>query len=123
MLRYVIFSVLGPLVGLLLAGIVLQPPVVNGVGFVLAFVVIGFLPALVPALVTALVDEATLKHRRGFARYALVALTGSATTLAMCALTTFRVPYFPYVLAAAGGISAALCCWLHLRLRGGRAQT
>ena len=118
MLRYIVFSLFGPFLGLLITGIVLQPPVANTDRFLIAFVAIGFLPALVPALVAALADEAALERRRGFPRYTLVALIGAAATFGLCSLTKHRVPHFSGVATVAGGISAAFCCWLHLRLKG-----
>lgn len=113
MRRVLIFILFGPLVGLLIAAIaLLQPVAVSGM---LAFVIIGFLPALVPATAAAIADAA-LECRHGFSRHAGVALIGSAVTLAMCALTKFHVLYFSFIAAIAGGMSAAFCCWLHLRL-------
>ena len=121
MLRYVVFSLCGPLISLLIAGIALQPSVANNERHLLAFVVIGFLPALVPSLAAAVADEA-LERKGGLIRYALVALIGAVVTLGLCSLTKYRVPYFSGVAGVAGCISAAFCCWLHARLRGsGRA--
>jgi hypothetical protein len=117
MLRYTVFSLFGPLLGLLGTGLALQPPVADNGRHVVAFVMIGFLPALVPALVAALADEA-LERRRGLSRYVLVALIGSAVTLGICAPFNHRVAHFSGVAALAGGLSAAFCCWLHLRLKG-----
>jgi hypothetical protein len=111
-----VFSLFGPLISLLATGIALQPPVADSGKFLIAFVVIGFLPALVPSLAAALADE-MLERRRGLFRCSLVALIGSAVTLGLCALSRHRLPHFAGVAAAAGGISAAFCCWLHLRLR------
>jgi hypothetical protein len=122
MLRYFVFSLFGPLIGLLITGIVLQPPVADSGRRLVAFVIIGFLPALVPAFATALADE-VLERRRGALRYTLVTLIGSAVTLGICALSKHRVPHFTGVATAAFGISAAFCCWLHQWLRTRRAET
>jgi hypothetical protein len=122
MLRYFIFSLFGPLIGLLITGIVLQPPVANNGRHLIALVVIGFLPGLVPALLTALADEA-LERRHGALRYALVTLIGAAVTLGICSLSKHRVPYFSSVATVAFGMSAAFCCWLHQWLRRWRVET
>lgn len=116
MLRYFIFGFLGPLVGLIITASVTLHVAYDG-KLLLAFVLIGFLPALVPALVTAFADTA-LDRRRGPSRYAYVALIGAAATLAMCSLSRLPIPYFAGVATVAGGISAALCCWLHVSLEG-----
>ena len=121
MLRYAVFSLFGPLISLLITGIVLQPPVANTGRHLIAFLVIGFLPALVPSVAAAVADEA-LERRGGLLRSASVALIGSAVTLGLCLLSRHRVPYFSAVAALAGGVSAAFCCWLHLRIRGSRAE-